>query len=197
MGILPFVVQPKCKPIIEFIGSEESGQVAIERRGYLSSGEKAFVQQALGVDETSIRIIALSRKISNTRHIELNEAYQKVVGIVSGQTRGDEESTDIETEYFDEFNDLLSHLANIQSKEQILKALCMVQYRIDSNFEVSDVLGLHPDIISGLAELYNDEEMKSIKRLMDNEEQPADASEQEVNIENLEKKPRNSRARNQ
>jgi hypothetical protein len=34
MAKLPFVVEPRLKPIIEEIGSEESGKIQIERRGY-------------------------------------------------------------------------------------------------------------------------------------------------------------------
>lgn len=196
MSGLPFVVQPKCKPITEYVGSEESGQIAIERRGYLSSGEKAFVQQALGVDETSIRVIGLSRKVAASRKMELNDAYQKVIGIVSGQLSGDEECSEIEAEYFDDFNDLLSHLANVQSKEQLLKALCMVQYRINPNLGVSDVLDLHPDIINGLVELYNDEEMRSTERLMAAEEVEREESE-ELEVEKVEKKSRSRATRAQ
>ena len=45
MGKLPFVVQPRLKAIKERIGSEDAGYIEIERRGYLTSGEKSFVQQ--------------------------------------------------------------------------------------------------------------------------------------------------------
>lgn len=207
MGNLPFVVQPKRKPIIEYIGSEESGQVAIERRGYLTSGEKAFVQQALGADETSIRVIALSRKVANSHNLSLDVAYRQVAGILSGQLRGDDQATEIETEYFNDFNDLIGHLASVQSREQILKALCMVQYRINSDSTVSDIMELHPDILNGLVELYNDEEMKSTERLIANESGSNDSdSDEDIDasadveasqFQALEKKPRSSRRQTQ
>lgn len=190
MSTLPFVVQPKRKPIIEYIGSEESGQIAIERRGYLSSGEKSFVQQALGVDETSIKIIGLSRKVSSVHKVTLDEAYKMVIKVVSGQSAESEQLTSIEQEYFSEFNDLLSHLANVQSREQILKALCLVQYRINPEFEVSDILTLHPDIISGLSELYNDEELRSVERLTSSQEASSGEEEEVEEVSTAEKKPR-------
>lgn len=196
MNKLPFVVQPKHEPIIEYIGSEESGQIAIERRGYLTSGEKAFVQQALGVDETSLKVISLSRKVSSKRQIALDEAYRQVVAIISGQAVGSEELREIEGEYFEEFSELVSHLANVQSREQILKALCMVKYRINNECDVNDVLELHPDIINGLGELYNQEENKSIERLMSTSDIEATAAsevheaEGKVDVVEMEKKRR-------
>ena len=45
MAPLPFVVEPRRKPIVERVGNEESGVIEIERRGYLTTGEKTFVQQ--------------------------------------------------------------------------------------------------------------------------------------------------------
>jgi hypothetical protein len=193
MSGLPFVVQPRLKAIIEYMGSEESGQIAIERRGYLSSGEKAFVQQALGNDETSLKIISLSRKVASHYKMELSEAYEAVVSIIRDPalSNGDPRAVDIEAKYFDELNDLLSHLASIQSREQMLKALCMVQYRIDSEYKVSDILSLHPDIINDLAQLYNDEESKSISRLMEAEGSGNnEETTREVDVNELEKKPR-------
>lgn len=194
MTILPFVVQPKHKPIIEYIGSEESGQIAIERRGYLSSGEKAFVQQALGADEASMHMLGLSRKISNDKQVSMEEAYNLVVQVLMGESSDDVKELSIQ--YADEVNDLVSNLSTVQSKEAMLRALCLVQYRINDKCTVNDVMKLHPDIINGLSELYVQEEAKSIERLVASQESDmvqANENESISEVEKLEKKSENKR----
>ena len=49
---LPFVVQPKYEPILERVGTDESGIIEIERRKYLTVQEKAIVQGAMEGDTT-------------------------------------------------------------------------------------------------------------------------------------------------
>ena len=44
MGKLPFVVAPKLKSKIETLGTEVSGKIEIERKGYLTVGEKGFME---------------------------------------------------------------------------------------------------------------------------------------------------------
>jgi hypothetical protein len=172
---LPFVIEPRRKPILERIGSDESGYIEIERRGYLTSGEKAFVQQAVSSDEGTLRIIGLSRKVATSQSITLEEAYRSVIGVLGGSASDDPKLKAIEDEYFEEFNDVLNVLALMQSKEELITAVCMLRYRVDPDIDISSVLDLHPDIVSGLGRLYKDEESKSVERLILAEE----ASKQE------------------
>lgn len=185
---LPFVVQPKREPIIEQIGSEESGVITIERRGYLTSGEKAFVQQAISSDDGTLRIIGLARKVAKGGSIE--SGYQDVMSILGGNPTGDERLKQIEVEYFSEFTELLNSLSLMQSKEELITALCLLMYRVDPGASVDDVLELHPDIVKGLALLYKDEERKSIEAFEKTEEKSEEttAEEKEVTVEALEKK---------
>jgi hypothetical protein len=181
---LPFVVQPKRKPIIEKVGSEESGYIQIERRGYLTSGEKSFVQQAISSDDGTVRIINLARKINSS---SLDEGYQDVLSILSGTHKEDPRLKGIEMEYFTEFTELLNSLSLMQSKEELITALCLLMYRVNPETDVNDVLTLHPDIIKGLAKLYKDEEMKSLEAFESKESQDEE-SQEEASAESIEKK---------
>lgn len=149
---------------MEHIGSQEAGYIKIERRGYLSSGEKSFVQQAIASDDGTIRIIALARQISSDNNISLESAYQDVIKIISGSLERDERLKQIEIQYFTDFTELLNSLSMMQAKEQLITALCLLRYRVNPELDVNDVMELHPDIISGLAELYRDEEKRSIEK---------------------------------
>jgi hypothetical protein len=187
---LPFVVQPKLKPIIEQIGSEESGKIEIERRGYLTSGEKAFVQQAVNYDSTPGLIIGLARQVSKDQSMGLEDAYQMCLRFMSGAV-GPEEY-EIEQQYTEQLNELLKNLALLQSKEEILAATCLVKYRVDPDMDVADVMALHPDLITGLVELYRDEESRSMERLNNAmaSDEPPDEAEQETELQRTIKKPR-------
>lgn len=72
MVSLPFVVQPKRKPITERIGSEDSGVIEVIRKGYLTSGEKAFVQQVQQYDNGTSDIVTLSRRIARKHGLTMD-----------------------------------------------------------------------------------------------------------------------------
>lgn len=186
---LPFVVQPKREPILEQVGSEEAGKITIERRGYLTSGEKAFVQQAISSDDGTLRIIGLARKISSKVGGSIEAGYQDVMSILGGNPGNDERLKEIEVEYFSEFTELLNSLTLMQSKEELITALCLLMYRVNPETTVDDVLTLHPDIIKGLALLYKDEERKSIEAFEKQEEaEESSDPKEEATVEALEKK---------
>lgn len=189
---LPFVVAPRLKPIIEKVGSDEAGYIEIERRGYLTGGEKAFVQQAISSDDGTLRIIGLARKIASSRNLTLEEAYRKVISILGGSK--DNDCLVIEEEYFEEFNDVLNVLALMQSREELITAVCMLKYRVNPDTDIQDVMDLHPDIISGIAVLYKEEERKSVSRLLESqssesqESLESEDSSDDIDVNALEKK---------
>jgi hypothetical protein len=190
MSRLPFVVEPKRKPIIEDIGSEESGKIQIQRKGYLTSGEKAFVQSALSGDNSTLLIVGLARKVGNRYGYALDYAYNKVVELLSGSAK-DEQDKKIEVDFLDDFSNIMNQLSTMTAKEKIINAFCLLKYRVNPEITLDDVFELHPDIIDGIHLLYNDEELKSVDRLdpefRQNEKQVEMTSEKEV-LE-LEKKP--------
>jgi hypothetical protein len=198
---LPFVVQPKREVIQEQVGSEEAGYISISRRGYLTSGEKAFMQQAIGSDETTLKIINIARTISNESGVSLDSAYADTVAILGGRSAIEPRLRDIETKYMEEFTDLLSLLSNMQTKEKLLAACCLLKYRVDNDIEITDVLSLHPDIIEGLAELYSLEEVKSLENLKSGfkesqESQESQEDDSTLTTEQIEKKPSRRRSQN-
>jgi hypothetical protein len=181
MAGLPFVVQPRLKPIMEQIGSEESGKIEIERRGYLTSGEKAFYQQVRQNDPGTTRLISLARKAAVSSNVDLTQAYEAVTNILGGGKKEDLERN-IEKEYAEEIAEVLKELANGQVNEDLLMAACMIRYRINSDYGMDKIMDLHPDIISGLSLLYREEDAKSVERLVEN--QP----NEKINVEKIAKK---------
>lgn len=189
MAKLPFVVEPRRKPIIELIGTEESGQFEIERRGYLTSGEKSFVQQIQQSESGASEIISLSRKVARKLNLGIEEAYQEIIGIMQNASSVNAEVADkIEQEFGEEITAVVRNLTLGQIREDLVMAACLLRYRIDDNFEIGEISKIHPDIISGLAQLYREEEARSLtafKEANKNEE-----TEDEGNVEEAEKKPR-------
>lgn len=189
---LPFVVQPTAPEIYEEIGSVESGKIRIKRRGYLTTGEKAFMQQAIGSDEATIKIVSISRLISSEYEYSLDKGYADTLAILSGKGSSDDRLKEIETRYMAEFTELMTALTNIQVKEKIIGSLCLLKYRCDPEIDINEVLVLHPDIIDGLWELYSLEEKKSLEALSTSES--IEGERQELSVDEIEKKPSKRRS---
>lgn len=192
MATLPFVVQPKRQPILEQIGSEESGVIEIERRGYLTAGEKSFVQQVQQYDNGTGQIITISRHVAREYGLGMDKAYNLVLSIISGSQASPENAelvSKIETEFAQDLTDVVKGLAASQAREDLVYASCLVKYRIDPDFEISQISEIHPDIIQGLAALYRDEETRSIQAWQ--ADQPATDQDQQpvASVEEAEKKP--------
>jgi len=191
--MLPFVVEPRRKPIIELIGSDESGKIEVQRKGYLTTGEKAFVQQVQQADNGTTEIITLSRRIAREYSLGMDKAYHVVLGIVSGVEIDKEVCADkkllseIEERYSEELSAVIRGLAASQTREDLVFAACILRYRVDSNFDISSVTTVHPDLIAELAALYRDEERRSIEAFLDEEDKE---QKQLKSVEEIEKKPR-------
>lgn len=163
---LPFVVEPRRQPILEAIGSDESGKIEIERRGYLSTGEKSFVQQVQQFDNGTSEIITVSRRVARKYALGMDKAYNMVLTIISGTKANSDEAdliSEVESEFAEDLTDVVKSLAAGQAREDLVYAACLIKYRIDPNFEISEISSIHPDIIEGLAKLYRDEETRSIE----------------------------------
>ena len=152
MANLPFVVQPKRKPVKYRVGNEESGVVEINRRGYLTVAEKSFVQGAMAGDETSSRLHVLVRKIVQ----ETGVPYERVF----------DEITDPNQEYLEPYNEeilaCVHGMQNYNNRMAIVTSTALLVNRVDTEWTVEDTLGLHPDILEGLHELYQMEDEKSL-----------------------------------
>lgn len=162
---LPFVVQPRYTPIVEQIGSEESGLIEIERRGYLSVSEKAFVQGSESGDNTTSLVHSLAIRIGGELNTDPVEILER---ISTGRMEGDL------APYAEEVMGVIAQMTTFNEKHQIIVATCMMIHRIDPKWEIEDTFELHPDIIDGLNQLYTDEEKKSLDALaaaMDSEKE--------------------------
>jgi uncharacterized protein YlzI (FlbEa/FlbD family) len=192
MTNLPFVVEPRRKPIKCRIGTEESGVIEVERKGYLSTGEKAFFQQVQQADGSASEVITTSRKIARRHGLGMDRAYNLTISIISGAKRfveGEEAELveKIEEEFAEELTKALQSLAMSQTREDMIMATCMLRYRVNPNFDIESINKQHPDLIEGLAQLYRDEDRRSLEAFK--EDEPEIAGE-EQSIEEAEKKPR-------
>lgn len=186
MANLPFVVQPRRQPIIELIGSEDSGKIEIKRLGYLTSGEKSFVQQVQQYDGGTSDIVTLSRQVARKYGLSMDKSYNLILVIISGDRVSDSSDEEImqqiETEFAEHLTNIVRGLSATQVREDLVMAACMLRYRVDPEFDISDISGIHPDLISGLATLYRDEEKRSLdafESLIDKEVKPESAEETE------------------
>ena len=163
MANFPFVVQPRLKPIIEKVGSEEAGFIEIKRQGFLSVGEKAGTRQIMAAYDVTSDVIALSKKVGAEKKMDLQAAYEAVSAAITGS--GEKE---IAEEYNEEIAALLTKLTQSQIYSEMAKAFSLLLYRVEGAGELTmdDVAMMHPDLLEGLAALYDDEEAKSTERLV-------------------------------
>lgn len=186
---LPFVVQPRRAPITFEIGNEDSGTINIERRGYLTTGEKAFFQQVQQGDSGTSEIIGVARKIARRHSLGMDRAYNLAIAIISGSATAEADKElvgSIEDEFADELTKVIQGLATSQVREDLVMACCMLRYRVDPNFDIESINKIHPDLISALATLYRDEDKRSTEAFK------VEAPEQEAatpSVEEGEKKP--------
>lgn len=191
MARLPFVVEPRLRPIIEKIGTPESGIIEVERRGYLTAGEKNFVQQIQQDDNSASSVISLSRKISREYSMGLEKAYNLVTSMMTGDQFEDEELLRVaEKQFATEVQEVIAALTASNSRSELVQAACMLMKRVDGDFQIEDVVSLHPDLVSGLSQLYRDEENRSIEKLKQNSEQEDTNS----SVEEIEKKQSRKKA---
>ncbi len=186
MGTLPFVVQPRLSPIIEQIGTPESGTILIERRGYLTAGEKSMVQSFLQSEQSAVSVISVSREIAKQFNIDIEKAYTYLLEVITSAKYTDAKiCSKIQVEFYEKIEHLIAELSNTQSKTEMIQAAAMIVNRVDREFPVSDIPSIHPDIIAQLSELYQDEEKKSIEKL----EEALGKKSEPLCIEETEKKP--------
>lgn len=163
---LPFIVEPRLKPRLEVVGTEESGQLEIERRGFLTAAEKAFVQAQGEEDTTTREMIQLTRTVGQKYKLDMQSAYELLTNVMQGDAKTKNEMNCAE-QYQDEIADLLAKMASMGERKILVQALCMLVYRVDSEIDATTVMETHPDLLLALSDLYADEERRSTERLQD------------------------------
>lgn len=183
MGKLPFVIAPKLKSKIETLGTDISGKIEIERKGYLTVGEKGFMANAQSQDTVLQKIMKLSRAVSKEFKLSQREAYDAVVESVTDAANC---KYDLFKKHADEIAELASEMMVQESKKALMMAYCLLVYRVDEDIDMNDVVGLHEDLINELAAFYLEEEAKSIDRLIEKDEKEEEI--ESVDIDKIEKK---------
>ena len=104
MAKLPFVVAPRQKPVKVRIGTVESGIIENERKGYLTAGEKSFMQANGSSDKILRSLMDLSRRVASDKKITLEESYELVSSAIQGDTS--KESTALWKKHEEKFTEL-------------------------------------------------------------------------------------------
>ena len=151
---LPFVVQPRLEPIIERVGSEESGIIEIQRKGYLTVAEKSIVDQASSAMDGQNDMLVIIREIAQEEGRSVIEIFEEL------QNRE-------ESELFNKYTEKIAAVSltaqSQQQKTEIITATALLMCRIDPEWTVEQTMELHPDLLKGLANLYRDEDMRSLE----------------------------------
>lgn len=152
MGALPFVIQPKRKPVLVEIGNEDTGMFTIERRGYLTVAEKSFVQAALSEDTTMSKFYSLIGQISK----ETKQPMEKIVEDVKNG-----EMTKYK-KWEEKLYTGVQSMNNFLEIQKIVIATAMISCRIDPEWTAEDTMKqLHPDLLEVLKDLYEKEDNRS------------------------------------
>ena len=153
---LPFVVSPRLESIVEEVGSEESGKIEIERKGFLTVAEKAFSGAALAGDDSISALRRLAFRVSR----ETGKGPEEVMTSIS-QGAVD----DYLAPYMEEVEGVLAMMTQYQERRAIIAATTLLTYRVDSTWTIDDTLALHPDLRDDLHLLFEDEEAKNTEAL--------------------------------
>lgn len=221
MSKLPFVVQPRRQPILEQLGTEETGILEIKRFGYLTVGEKSFVQQVQQLDGGTSQIITVSRQVARKFALGMDQAYSLVLQIISGSTPQLVDDLDptlttqertalhdqnakalkqldlinqIEQEFAEDLTRAVREMSAGQVREKIVHACCLLKYRINADITIDEVEKVHPDLIDALDALFRDEERKCLDAFSPPDESSDGDTTPTSSFEEAEKKPAPRRA---
>lgn len=186
MSKLPFVVKPRLQPRLERIGNEEVGVIEIERRGYLTVAEKAFVEAQLAGDTTTDLFIRLTRSVARELKLDMNAAYKLITEVIQGTGGMTPNHKKIEEKYQAEMDELMREMQRADQTRVLTSVYALLLYRVDAELDAEELAIIHPDLVGMLYEFYLEEESKTITRL---EELTEDMEENKAaTIEDLEKK---------
>jgi len=153
---LPFVVQPRLQPIVEQVGTEESGIIEIERRGYLSVAEKAIAQQATQGDDSIRKMYALGGRIARETGKQQLAVMQDLMATPRPEYLGPFE---------DEILESMIEMMAYQERVDIVQATSLIICRVDDGWTIEQSMDLHPDLIKLLSQLYTEEDKRSTEAL--------------------------------
>lgn len=155
---LPFVVQPRLKPITERLGTDLSGIIEIERKGYLTVAEKSIVQHSMK-DETGLAdAFMIAREVGAKANKTAEEVFDDI-------------GADPQPEYILENKELIAQamrgMMAHEEKLRLVAATALILTRVNPDWDPQDTVGLHPDLQQELYTFYTEEDRKCIDALED------------------------------
>ncbi len=165
---LPFVVQPRLEPVIERVGTEDSGIIEIRRQGYLSVAEKTMVDQASKELSDQGELIAAVREIAKAENLSMSAVFDIL--------QNPAENAPLVEKYALEIATASGAAKSQDDKIRIIAATALLICRIDPAWTVEESMGLHPDLLVGLHRLYLDEDARSVEALTSGTEKKSTAS---------------------
>lgn len=155
---LPFVVQPRLAPITEIIGDEYTGQFEIERRGFLSVAEKAWMQSFDETNDAQASLFSLATRIGSELSMDPRSVFQLIV---------DSQGQDAKlAPYSMELMEAIRTVGANEERRKFVMASCLISLRVDPKWQIEDTMSLHPDLVDALAAFYIEEEAKTIDALV-------------------------------
>ena len=116
---LPFVVQPVRKTVVERIGTEETGILEVERKGYLTTGEMAFVQQQASTDDSTEKLLALVQKVALKFKIDTQKAYEYTTAAATGRDADEAVVRKIPVAFPQELSDVVQALMGAAARKRV------------------------------------------------------------------------------
>ena len=159
MAKLPFVVAPKIKTCKIRLGTEETGIIEIEKRGYLSVAEKSFVDSVLQQSDGVTQIVKLASTISRNRKISVETAYTQVVAAISAESKTKAQQ-EIAAEYAGEISEIQAGMMESMSRKSIACTTILIQTRINPDWTIEDTMTLQPELLAEFNRFYDSEEAK-------------------------------------
>lgn len=182
MKTLPFVIKPKRNFTKVKIGREDIGIVEIERRGYLTVSEKAFVDGVMQGGDAIGSVVALATRISSKTGHTTEEVYVAIMAAIQGDV-STKFNARIREEYPDELSAIITQMSESVQKRAIAAATILIKSRIDPEWSVEDTLEQHPDLINAFSDFYSLEESGATST-EEKEEVPAEEIVGKSTVEN-------------
>lgn len=158
---LPFVVQPRLEFKKEILGTDESGKIEVERRGYLTVGEKALTQQATKGFKSTVELSHLVEEIAKETGRDRKDVFADLTAVPAPDYLGD---------WTSELTECFQTIGIENAKRRMIYATAILISRVDPDWVVDDTMQLNSDLVEALADFYEKEERPAVEELTEESE---------------------------
>lgn len=158
---LPFIVQPRLAFEKEILGTDESGKIEVERRGYLTVGEKALTQQATKDFTSVVDLYSLVGRIAEEEDKDPKVVLSDFSAVPSPPYL---------TNWSSELTECMQSVGIENTKRRMIYATAILISRVDSGWEVDDTMSLNSDLVEALAGFYEREDNGAVEELSEEPE---------------------------